>query len=131
LNAEIGERRSAVFGALGSAVSDSLGGQGFDFVIGAPILHRRDLATHLAHLRFQVAQHLEKLSGLRPWQERHWGAGYSRRPLYSPVFAISAGYVPVDQLENWLVLITAANPREATERSAFSGPQHKAGGPIV
>ncbi|HEY7951174.1 MAG TPA: hypothetical protein VID51_10140 [Solirubrobacterales bacterium] len=72
LNAEIGECLSAVFGALGSAASNSLGRQGFDFVVGAPILHRRDLATHLAHLRFQVAQHLEELSGLRPWQERHW-----------------------------------------------------------
>jgi hypothetical protein len=85
LNAEIGECRSAVFGAPGSATSNSLGSQGFDLVIGAPILHRRDLATHLAHLRFQVAQHLEELPGLRPWQKRHWGAEYSRRPLYSPV----------------------------------------------
>lgn len=71
LNAEVGKCRSAVFGALGSAASDSLGRQGFDFVVGAPILNRRDLAAHLAHLRFQVAQHLEELSGLRPWQERH------------------------------------------------------------
>jgi hypothetical protein len=71
LNAEVGKRRSAIFGALGSAASDSLGRQGFDFVVGAPILHRRNLATHLAHLRFQVAQHLEELSGLRPWQQRH------------------------------------------------------------
>lgn len=72
LNAEIGKRLSAVLRTLGSTASNSLGRQGFDFVVGAPILHRRDLATHLAHLRFQVAQHLEKLSGLRPWQERHW-----------------------------------------------------------
>jgi len=71
LNAEISECLSAVFGALGGAASDSLSRQGFDFLVGAPILHRRDLATHLAHLRFQVAQHLEELSGLRPWQERH------------------------------------------------------------
>ena len=73
LNAEIGECLNAVFGALGGAASNSLGRQGFDFVVGAPILNRRNLATHLAHLRFQVAQHLEELSGLRPWQERHRG----------------------------------------------------------
>jgi hypothetical protein len=71
LNAEIAECLSAVFGALGSATSNSLGRQGFDFIVGAPILNRRNLATHLTHLRFQVAQHLEELSGLRPWQERH------------------------------------------------------------
>lgn len=62
LNAEIGECLSAVLSALGSAVANSLSRQGFDFVVGAPILNRRDLATHLAHLRFQVAQHLEELS---------------------------------------------------------------------
>jgi hypothetical protein len=73
LNTEIGECLSAVLAALGSAASNSLGRQSFDFVIGAPILNRRNLATHLAHLRFQVAQHLEELSGLRFWQKRHWG----------------------------------------------------------
>jgi hypothetical protein len=61
LNVKIGECLSAVFGVLGSAASNSLGRQGFDFVVGAAILNRRDLATHLAHLRFQVAQHLEEL----------------------------------------------------------------------
>ncbi len=99
LNTKIGECLSTLFGALGSAASNSLGRQGFDFVIGAPILNRRDLATHLAHLRFQVAQHLEELSGLRPWQERHWGQDTPAVRCIRQSLR-SCSYVPVDQLEN-------------------------------
>jgi hypothetical protein len=95
LNAEIGECLSAIFGALGSAASNSLGRQGFDFVVGATILNRRDLSTHLAHLRFQVAQHLEELSGLRPWQERH-------QEQNTPAVRWIR--------QSWLVEITARNP---------------------
>jgi hypothetical protein len=69
---QIGERLGTVFGALGSSASNSLCCKSFDFVIDLPIPHSSDLALHLAHLQFEIAQHLKKLPGFRPRKERHF-----------------------------------------------------------
>lgn len=112
VDAQLVERTGTVLGALSRATSNALGSKSLDLIVGLPIMKDRNLALHLAHLLFEVAQLLEELPGFGPWQKWHQEAEYSRRPLYSPVFAILAGYVPVDQLENSLVEITAANPSD-------------------
>lgn len=71
VDAEIGERFSAVLSALSCTTSHPLSGKSLDLVVSLPVLHRCDLAPHLAHLRFEIAQHLEELPGFRPWQKRH------------------------------------------------------------
>lgn len=71
VDAEIGERAGAVFGVLSSATSDSLSGKGLDFVVDLPVLERRDLALHLAHLCLEIAEHLVELPGFGPGKKRH------------------------------------------------------------
>jgi len=72
---EFGQRLDTVLSALGCATSNPLGGEGLDFVIGLAILQDGDLAFHLAHLRFEITQHLEQLPGFRLWQECHRASG--------------------------------------------------------
>jgi hypothetical protein len=71
LDAQLAERAGAILSPLGRATADSLCGERFDLVVGLPIVKDRDLAPHLAHLRFEVAQLLEELPGFRPGQEWH------------------------------------------------------------
>jgi hypothetical protein len=88
---EIGERLSTIFGALSSSASHSLRCEGFDFVVGLQILHRRDLPLHLMHLRFEVAQHLKELPGFRPWKKGHRNQdSYAIRRNCQPLVIVQA-----------------------------------------
>jgi hypothetical protein len=97
VDAEIGERLSAVLSALNCATSHPLSGKGLDLIVSLSVLHRCDLAPHFAHLRFEIAQHLEELPGFRPWQKRHQNQDTGGVRRNKQILAISTGYVPVGQ----------------------------------
>jgi hypothetical protein len=89
IDAELSQRLGTILGPTGCATAHPLGSKGLDLIVSLAIVKDRDLALHLAHLFFQVAQLLEELSGFRPGQERHRQPEYPCRPPDSGVFAIS------------------------------------------
>ena len=71
VDTEVSQRLGTVFGALGGAASDALGGKSLDLVVCLAVLEVGDLAFHLPHLRFEVTQFLVELPGFGPGKERH------------------------------------------------------------
>jgi hypothetical protein len=59
VDSQLAERAGTVLGPLDRAAADPLGSESLNLIVGLPIVKDRDLAPHLTHLRFEVAQFLE------------------------------------------------------------------------
>lgn len=87
-------RLGAVLTVLSGGASEALGGKRFDFVVDLPILKRRDLTFHLAHLRFEIAEHLVELPGFGPGKEGHRHPRMAGLSVTASLRSL-AGYMPV------------------------------------
>jgi len=95
VDTEVGERVGAVFGAIGGAASDALCGKGLDLVVGLTVLKVGDLALHLPHLGFEVAQFLVELPRFGPGKEGHRKPRIARPSTVIASLRELAGYMPI------------------------------------
>lgn len=71
VDAQLAERAGAVLSPLRRTTADPLSSECLDLIVCLSIVKHGDLALHLAHLRFKVAQLLEELPGFGSRQEGH------------------------------------------------------------